>query len=441
MPTPKTPFGVTVETPPPTSSPNFIDPPEPVARETEIADSPPPRLATEKAPSGHGTSGRPIRLRYKGHSFQDIEKMRRAAHELEAKDDYERAKDKFCELLDVSKHLLAEGAEMYRNVVYEVACFFARNEDMETADNVLDSLSEECIRSWGAVHENTLNHYATVGKFLVQWDRHSDAVGIFQRMAETLPVLASPANKGPKPGLTSQPGAFHSYIDVDNQPMQDSIHATVEEHVEKNPSHTLAALQQRLKLSRDPTTGGEGFSEEALSQLLSTMEQNPAKNAANIIHAHCLLITYFKANMPDRSGEALATANDRAISLCKQNVCLSTTFYHTCIQLANTFFEAEQQSAAQQLLHRLQAKFTNDYGPDHPDTISLLIRIGKIMQRQTGRWELARQWLEAAYAGALERFGVQSALAKRLEACLENGKYSFEPDEDEESAVFSIVTL
>jgi hypothetical protein len=440
IPTPRPPFGITVETPLPTSSPNVIDPPEPLAPEPERPEPERPRLAAGQGSTAIGASTRPIRLRYKGYTIQDIEKIHHAAHDFEANDDYEPAKNKFCELLDVSKHLLPEGTETYRNLVYEVACFFARNEDMEMADNVLDNLSEECIRRWGAVHEHTLNHYATVGKLLVQWDRHSDAVGIFKRMAENLPILARLSTEGPKQGLTSQPGAFHSYVDVNNQSLQDSVHAIVEEHVEESSPSTLTMLQEQLKLDRG-LNNDEGSSEEAILQLLNKLEENPTENAAAILRARCLLVTFYnKADMPDQSAAALSSAKDSALSLCKRNINLTTAFFHTSIHLAQTLFEVGQQTAVEQLLNRLQQKFTDNYGPDHPDTISLLIRIGKMFQRQK-RWGLARPRFEAAFAGAMHRFGVLSPLAKRLESCLENRQYPFEPNADEDSTFFPIVTL
>jgi hypothetical protein len=437
MPTPKTPYGVTVETPLSASSSIPIDPPEHEPEPESEQSRPPASLVL----TGSGPSRPSIRLRYKGYTIQDIDKIRQAAHELDQNDDYENAYNKYCELLDVLKHLLPVAKEGYRSLVYEAACFFARNEDMEKADKVLDRLSEECIQWWGAVHEQTLKHYAKIGKLLAQWDRHRDAVDIFKRITDNFPVLAISTQEVPGQRPTSQPRTLHSYVDVDNQPLQDSINIVLGEHVEESPSLALTMLQEQLSLNHSLDVDEQKSLDRVILDILENMEENPTENATGILHAHCLLVTFYnKAEMPDDSVAALDKAKDRALSICKLNFNLTTTFFHTAIDLAKTLFEEKQQTAADDLLDRLQERFTDDYGYEHTDTILLLIRIGKMFQRLK-RWDLARPRFQAAFAGAIDRFGLDSQLAKRLEACLEDNHYPFEAGPNDESVFIPIVTL
>jgi len=341
----------------------------------------------------------------------------------------------------VSKHLFSGRTEAYRSLNYEAACFFARNEDMEMADRTLDNLSEECIQRWGTTHEQTLHHYATVGKLLSQWDRHGDAVNLFKRVVEDLPALVASAQNTPSQGLNMEPSAFRSYIDVDGQPLQHSINAVTEEHAEERSSFTLAMLQEQLQLDRILDADGERSSDEAILQLLDTMVENPTENAANILRARCLLVKFYnKADMPDKGVAALSTAKDVALSLLKQNTKFTTAFFHISIHLAKTLFDAEQQAEAEEFLDRLQEKFTDDYGHDHTDTISFLIRIGKVFQRQK-RWDLAQPRFQAAFAGVVDRFGAHTALAKRLEMSLEDRYYPFEANSDDDSTFMPIVML
>ncbi|KAH8723108.1 hypothetical protein GQ44DRAFT_828516 [Phaeosphaeriaceae sp. PMI808] len=407
MPTPKTPFGVSVETPLPISSPAANGPLEPEP-EPEPPGSAASRVLVEDVQVLD-----PIRLRYKGYTFQDIAKLYQEARELEKNDDLDDAKDRYCKLLDVSKNLLSVGSEMYKDLVYKVAWFFARNEDMEQADQVLDSLSEESARRWGPVHEQTMRHYAKVGELLAQWNRHSDAVGIIARMADNKELHAR----------TSDP--LHTHVHVNNRALQESIRGIAHEGVEARTPSTLAKLREELRCNCASNGDNNEFSAKSYLELLNILEQNPSENATDILRVHCLLVTFYeKSEMQEKINETLSLAKDRTLEFCKQSLKLTTAFFQSAIDLTRALLRAKQLTAAEDLLDRLQGKFMDDYGNDHPDTISLLIEAGKMFQ-QLKRWDLARPRFEAAYAGVMSRFGVDSLLAKRLETSLEDRHYSF----------------
>jgi thioredoxin-like negative regulator of GroEL len=379
MPTPKTPFGVSVETPLPTSSPATS--PRELEPETE-PEAPLP--AVTRVPAEDDQILDPIRLRYKGYTYRDIAKLQQEARELEDDGNLADTKEKYRELLDISKNLLSVGSETYKDVVYEAAWFFARNEDMEQADQILDNLSEETTRRWGPAHEQTIRHYAKVGVFLAQWNRHDDAVGIIARITDN-----------------------------------EELHA----RTSWTPS-TLEKPQENIRFNSAPNGNNNESSATSVLELLNILEQSPYENATDIVRMRCLLVTtYEKLGMQGKANETLSLAKDRTLELCKQRLELTTTFFQSAIDLARALLKAKQPTTAEDLLDRLQEKFMDDYGNDHPDTISLLIEAGKMFQ-QLKRWDLARPRFEAAYAGAMSQFGIDSLLVKRLETSLENKRFS-----------------
>ena len=430
MPTPRTPFGVSVETPLPAAAPSVVDKPAAEPLQTVI--------------SSHLHNDSPscsiIRLRYDGYTIEDIEKLLEVAHESDDSDDYARAEQGYIRLLDVSKHLLSTATTEYRNIVYEVACFFGRNDKMDMADQVLDEFSEECAKRWGVGHEQTLNHYATIGKLLAQWDRQKDAIGFLKRMTESFPSLATNAETQGRRYVPG-PGGCHGYMEMGNGPLQDALDGVIDEHNEQNASVTLTLLQERFKFDCHLEEDGEIPPAQRLLDLLNQLEEDPQRNASDILRAYCSLVTYYtKAGMPWKCTEQVTAAEKRALAFCKIRAKLPTTFFKTAISLSGSMFNIERDTAADHLLYRLQDKFTDDYGHDHTDTISLLIRIGKMCQ-QLERWDLAQPRFEAAFSGAIDRFGLDGYTTKKLEACLEDRHYHFEADPHNDDVFFPIVTL
>jgi hypothetical protein len=171
------------------------------------------------------------------------------------------------------------------------------------------------------------------------------------------------------------------------------------------------------------------------------VEKDPKKNAADIIRLKYLLVKFYvKVGKTDESMETLTVAKNRVLSMCNPQCCLPKDFFHPSIDLAKALLDSKQENEANNLLERLQEKFTDQYEEDSIDTISFLIRIGKMFQ-QVKRWDLARARFETAYAAVITRLGIDSLLAKKLEESLEKEVYSFDVETDDDSSFFHSISV
>jgi tetratricopeptide (TPR) repeat protein len=123
-------------------------------------------------------------LRWNGHTVADIGRLRIQALELEQQGDFDGAGEKFREALDASRNLLPPADEHAVATAYQVAIFYAQQDEMKSADEVIDGLTDQFIDQWGKEHEETLKHYATVARLLEAWGRHGDSLNIIRRLTD-----------------------------------------------------------------------------------------------------------------------------------------------------------------------------------------------------------------------------------------------------------------
>jgi len=99
------------------------------------------------------------------------------------------------------------------------------------------------------------------------------------------------------------------------------------------------------------------------------------------------------------------------------------TFFHASIYVAKALIDDGQAGDGEQLLEKIEQRIVETYGESHTDTISLLIRIGKMYQGLK-RWEDAKPRFEQAYAASITELGYDSPVTKSLERCLEREQFS-----------------
>jgi hypothetical protein len=424
-----TPFGVTVETPQSAPSPAM----------------PPPDNTQQGQSTGRAASTGPksfIRIRWKGHTIHDLDALREEAHRLETESNVDDAGKKFHELLDISTHLLPAASDESAGFAYEAACFFARNDDMENADLLLDGLSGDFVQRWGPAHERTLKHLGMVSKLLAQWDRHDDALNILKRLTGDFSTsLLDSHQEQASQAHTPRSIVSRTYLNVISPSVQDSIKIIQNASKSTSRSSSLAILSAQIDIDRAVDLDDDNSPDRVITGLLQVMEKDLEKNAADIVLGKCLLVKFYaKAGMTEESMEALTTAKDSVLSICRAQCRLPIAFFNSSVDLAKIILDFKQENEANNLLERLQEKSADVYGEDHTDTISLLIRVGKMFER-IKRWDLARSRFEAAYAAVVTQLGIESLLAKKLEESLENESYSFDVEQDVDSSFFPAIVL
>jgi len=382
----------------------------------------------------------PIRLRWNGHTAADLDNLRQMARELNEKDDYEGAETIYREAFDAAKHLLPLASEETATLAYELARFYARNDDMKNADDVLDDLTMQFTQRWGNAHELTIKHYAVVGRLLSIWDRHQDSINTLKRMTNDFSTSIMPSRaEGPSQVQTPRSGNAETYVHMASPMAVSSIAFVTTTNQETNPSQALAVLRQQIELDRVFEFDGAETPDRLIIDLIDRMEKAPEKNLADIVRARRLLVSFYdKADLHDAWEAALDAAKESVLSLCKLDCKIPKGFFDVSIDLAQTLLQCDQTDKAEQLLERIEAGFVEGLGEDHADTVSLLIRIGKMYQGLK-RWVDAEPRFEQAYAACLTRFGCSALVTKTLERCLEMKRYSYAiPPEDDNSITYTV---
>jgi tetratricopeptide (TPR) repeat protein len=374
---------------------------------------------------------------------EDLDTLRKMASEMAENDDLQRAEAKYCELLDTAKHLLPPADEKAAGLAYEVAHFYAHNDEMAKADEVLDELSAQFTQRWGSGHEKTVKHYSTLGKLFIIWGRHEEAVNILKRLTNGLStcIMSSETEGQSNQQRPPQIGASRSYVQLDTPSLTSSVIFSANRNEERNASAELTVLQERLSISRAIAIDDDESADKLIIDLLDRMEVNPKRHGTDIMRARCLLIDFYsKAGLDDARKSALQTARHSAQSLCRVECKMPTNFFHISIDLAKTLINDGQAAEAEQLLEVLERRMTDSYGETHTDTISHLIRIGKMYQGLK-RWEDAEPRFEQAYAACITELGYDSLITKHLERCLEKKQYSTGIALEDDSEFMPLVSL
>lgn len=364
------------------------------------------------------------------------------ARELTTKDDYEAAEAIYREAFDAAKHLLPPANEAAAAVAYELAIFYARNDDMKNADDVLDDLTTQFTQRWGNGHELTIKHYAAVGRLLSVWGRHQDSVNILKRMTDDFSTSIVPSRaEGPSQVQTPRSSNAETYVHMANPLTVSSIPFVNATNHETNPSQTLAVLREQIELDRAVEFDGDETPDRLIIDLIDRMEKAPEKNLTDIVRARCLLARFYdKADLQDAGKSALDAAKESVVSLCKLDCKIPKAFFDVSIDLAKTLLQCKQIDEAEQLLERIEARFVEGFGEDHADTVSLLIRIGKMYQGLK-RWADAEPRFEQAYAACLTNFGYSALVTRTLERCLERKHYSYAVEPEDDDGIAYTVTM
>ncbi|KAF2468238.1 uncharacterized protein BDR25DRAFT_344515 [Lindgomyces ingoldianus] len=399
-----------------------------------------PNISPQRARNHVGSSGGMasqycgIRLRWNGHTVADISTVKGQALDLERLNDFDGADEKFTEALEACRNLLPPADELRANITYQVARFYGRRNHMTRADSVLDELTDQFVHRWGQGHEKTLNHYGTVGLLLQAWDRHEDSLNLMRRLTDDLKSTSLYSNTKGKEA--------QSAINVDLPSLYTSTMLSGTSGDERNPASSQLVLQ--LEIENAAVTNLESIDrpEQRLLNLLNQLMKNPERNLIDIVRIRRLLVNlYSKSLMSDEAGEAFAQAKISITSLCSLDCSKTNDFFRAAVDLAEYGLEEGFTADAYEILEVVESEVVAENGPDHPNTISLLMKIGKMVQEMAS-WEEAEPRFQQAYAACITAFGYKSIVTQKLEKSLEKGSYLGDLEDDvSDKGLFQFITL
>jgi hypothetical protein len=339
------------------------------------------------------------------------------ATDLERQKDFDGAAEKFAEVLDASHQLLRPADELTTIITYQVARFYARQNNMAKADTVLDDLTKQIVRRWGPRHECTMRHYTMIVQLFEMWDRHEDVLHLIQRLTDDF--------RSAFPFSDTSPQKAQAAIHIDAQTLFASNRLAVNTADSCEEARSFEERFLRMDVENQAVIeleGGDRPEERAL-RLLDRLMQSPEDNLVNIVRAKQLLVSiYIKAVMSTEAREAFVQAKETVIQLCRLNCSKPREFFTSATDLAEYGMNNDFKDASHVIFEALEVEADDSFGADHAFTISLLIRIGKVIEKMDN-WETAGPHFQQAYAACITRFGSESLITLRLERALEEEKY------------------
>lgn len=355
--------------------------------------------------------------------------------DLERQKDFEGAAEKFTEVIDASSHLLRPADELTIITTYQVARFYARQKNMAKADTVLDDLTKQIVSRWGHRHDRTMRHYAMIIRLFETWDRHEDVLHLMKRLTDDFKSCL------PTFDDTSQDAQTALHVDAESLFTSSRLAANTAESSDAGLSFDERFLRMEVENGAVIDLEGGDRPEQRALRLLDRLLQSPEDNLVDIVRTRKLLVSiYIKAVMDSEAREAFAQAKDSVSLLCRLHCSKPKNFFTSATDLAEYGMENDYKDDSHVIFETLEAEAVTSFGADHAYTISLLIRIGKVVEKMDA-WEKARPHFQQAYAACITAFGFESLVTLRLERALEEAQYpdGFGQDDYDKNIFQSII--
>lgn len=358
-----------------------------------------------------------IRLRWNGYKATDIEVLLNQALCLEQEKDMVGAEEKFKIALDACYHLYPPAHDWTIDITYRLALFYGEQNNMEKADHVLDQLTNQMISRWGQGHEATVRHYLVIAHLLEAWDRHDDFINVIKQLIEISDsLLAHRESNGEE---------HQTLLNVDIQTILNSTRLSniVVDKCVLSPLQVLLALERNSPHIMDVDSGSSFSLEDMIDRLIEKFSKSPKDHMIDIICAQTALVRLHNKSDPAKKDAVFREACKSAFLLCKLPGKKGLGLCQAAIDFVAECLELWDQHPTMELLEAIEEIAAEENGPEDPSLISLVIRIGKMLQDKT-TWREAAPRFEQAYSASISAFGYDSPVTRRLESSLEERCYS-----------------
>lgn len=358
-----------------------------------------------------------IRLRWNGYKATDIEVLFNQALLLEKEENMIEAEKNFKIALDACYHLYPPAHDCTIDITYTLAMFYGKQNKMEKADHVLDQLTSQMISRWGQGHEATVRHYLVMAHLLEAWDRHEDFINVVKQLIENSDSLLSYCEIN---------GEEHqTFLNVDAQTILNSTRLPniIADGCALSPLQVLLAAEKNNSHITDVDSGSSNSLEDMINRLIKKLMKSPKDNMIDIIRAQTALVRLHSKSDPAKKDAIFEKACKSAFSLCRLRYKKELAFCQASIDFVAECLESWYQHQAMEILEAIEEIAAEENEPEDPGLISLIIRIGKMLQDKT-TWKQAAPRFEQAYAASISAFGYDSTVTKRLELALEERRYS-----------------
>jgi len=374
------------------------------------------------APSQNFQAAKPalFHLKWDGKTKADLEFIYEKAQGFARIGNFHEAENGYLQTLRGYEVLLSPTHEDTIEVAYELAEFYARNDRMDDADNVIEWMGDKHVERWPVGHKKMRMHLIRVADMLHSWSRVDDAVSVISQAANMLEKSFKLPPEDPEIIQYLQENSHpHSMRDERPKP----IHFAAADPPRQEDEDTFTQMDYALILAMARARAEDDEAEACLLSLLDQFEKQPEKLSVQILEARGALAELFKLlDRPDSFDDALNQIGKSFWEVFKSEVKKTRLLFETAIDVVGLLVKARRYDDTEPILAKIELDVVQTFGDDDEATICILIEIGKMFQAEK-RWDYARPRFEQALAASMSAYGVESTMTKRLEDVLEKKTY------------------
>ena len=356
-------------------------------------------------------------------SLDEVRSLFSEAASLLSEGDLSEAEHRLEKALAGFSRLLPPTHEETLRAAYRLAAFFARANRVSDANDVLNWVSNNHLKKFGAHDVRTMKHYLRTVELLQSWSRDADAEVLIYRIIDA---------------LESPPTANHPVETPSADPRlpQASLGGSSDEQIsalflETEDARAIDAQLQIADLFFSKRS--EGL-EELLPRLITHCQRHPEKLAPQGIRAACNLAR-LKIDKK-KSGEADALLDNARASLWKLLAeGPSPEALKACRSIAFLYLDNDQKSACYSTLEAAVAKLSlrlNRSDKMHCSVVyEFILQVARRFQSLLAH-EDATYWLQRLLGLTILTLGPEDPLTKKAERLLRGDDKSYPRDSVDE---------
>ncbi|KAK4228436.1 hypothetical protein QBC38DRAFT_414506 [Podospora fimiseda] len=408
----ETPLGITYYTPPP----ELEEPPSPepgLSGEDTFINSQPQPEYTEPIPNHKPTNNHVpgLYLRWQGLTRTDLLAMNNSAKSHITKGDRATAESLLRKVLEGYRYLLGPTNHDTIQASYSLATFFADDDRMLEADQLLEEISHYHITHLGLAHKTTYRHVLHTAELLNSWNRKEDAWAFLSKFD----TLTTPPAQ-PKPDIDEMSiSELKTLVTNDNsQGTLDLALGVAKCHIATNDTSVESLLLAIIKQSaNNQTLLIQHFKARAdLLRLYADLGRGKHTPQAQ---------KYDESHVVFRKTLWKLELND--LDWWYRDKFRALEFIEACMQLGVGLLKGNFPIWAMEVFDKIERKAAVVFGRGDERYLWVCVKIGIVYQREHAgvSWEVARRWFEhalctAVMAGWREEDGVVRSLRRGLES-------------------------
>ncbi|KAM0380638.1 hypothetical protein ACHAPZ_000859 [Fusarium culmorum] len=291
---------------------------------------------------------------------------------------------------------------------YSYASFYAKTNQMDKADAVLNWVSNHHVKKWGPSHENTYLHYARTIELFQAWGRQEHAEILVYKL------------------LDDQPDEGVSLLEIGDEPFVRRLNeSTYSSFPETDDPEEMS--QQLSKIDLAIMANIRGLN-DVLAVIIRHCDQKPhdLNMSLQACRAKCALARWH--NNAGDHGQALSLLKGARRSITPFLVVEGEPIPRATIQavkaLAYQFLEMKDESSSNTVLedvvHSLDAR-CQTFDCDCNDKAFLLNFVLTVAfhLHEVATWDKCRYWVERGLGLAIRLHGLKSLEARRFQKILD----------------------